>query len=326
MELMHSDHNRIELQYVADLNIWDLISGMSHEYKSNNWQLSIPQEAWSAMPIVKGHYLYEPGTEWGGRVEGVKSLADEIILTGPTWRGLLSRKIISPPVGQAYKVIDSMDANAAIAALVDSSLGDLVKVKQEISGATVSGQFRYANLLGGIQSMLTQHGLRLSVEYIDRTVWLSALKIQDLSDENELSQDYSVDIESEDNESEAYNHVIALGQGELTSRQVVHRYRHPDGSVTSDPLPSGIEDKQMVLDFPNAESAEELIKSADEKLIESSPVSHVGLRISEDLDLNLGDLVGGRDYVTGLAIVQPVTQIIRRVDATGDKVEYKIGE
>lgn len=326
MELIHADHNRTEVQSIVEVKIWDLVSGLSHEYKANNWQLSVPKEVWTQIPIVKGNYLYEPGTEWGGRVEGVKSQTEEIILTGPTWRGLLSRKVISPPAGQAYKVITSMDANAAIAELISNSFGELVKVKSEIAGVNVSGQFRYANLLGAIHTMLNQYGLRLSVEYFDRTVWLSAEPIQDLSDESELSQDYSVDIDAEENEAEAYNHVIALGQGELVSREVIELYRNESGTITSTPLPAGIEDKQVVLDFPNAESTEELIKSATEKLIAHTPIKKIGLRISEDLELNLGDLVGGRDYVTGLAIVQPVTQIIRRVDASGDKVEYKIGE
>ena len=325
MELIHADHNRTEIQSVQVFAVWDLVSGLAHEYAANNWQLNVNEEIWNALPILKGHFLFEPGTEWGGRVEGVNKVGTEIQLSGPTWRGLLSRKIISPPSGQAYRTITAQDANTAIAALVATSLGDLVKVKSELAGVNVSGQFRYANLLGGIHSMLNQYGLRLAVEYIDRTVWLSAVQIQDLSNENELSQDYSVDISAEDNEAEAYNHVIALGSGELAARQVIHLYRHPDGSISSTPLPEGIEDKQIVLDYPNAESTEELIKSATEKLIECAPIKKIELEITENLALNLGDLVGGKDYVTGLAIVQPVTQIIRRVDSTGDKVEYKVG-
>ena len=171
MELIHADHNRTEVQSIVEVKIWDLVSGLSHEYKANNWQLSVPKEVWTQIPIVKGNYLYEPGTEWGGRVEGVKSQTEEIILTGPTWRGLLSRKVISPPAGQAYKVITSMDANAAIAELISNSFGELVKVKSEIAGVNVSGQFRYANLLGAIHTMLNQYGLRLSVEYFYSPHW-----------------------------------------------------------------------------------------------------------------------------------------------------------
>lgn len=325
MELIHADHNRTEIQSIQVFAVWDLVSGLAHEYAANNWQLNVNEEVWNALPTLKGHFLYEPETEWGGRVEGVNKVGTEIQLSGPTWRGLLSRKIISPPSGQAYRTITAQDANTAIATLIGTSLGDLVKVKSELAGVNVSGQFRYANLLGGIHSMLNQYGLRLAVEYIDRTVWLSAVPIQDLSSENELSQDYSVDISAEDNESEAYNHVIALGPGELAARQVIHLYRDDAGTISTTPLPEGIEDKQIVLDCPNAESTEELIKSATEKLIECTPIKKIELEITENLALNLGDLVGGKDYVTGLAIVQPVTQIIRRVDSTGDKVEYKVG-
>ena len=326
MELIHADHNLIETQVVIDFTLWDLVSGLSSEYAANDWQLSMYEEVWNAQPIRKGHYLYEPGTEWGGRVEGIKKQGIEVVLTGPTWRGLLSRKVISPPSGSAYKTITATDANTALAQLVGVSFGELVKVKAVAAGVNVSGQFRYANLLGGIHSMLDQYGLRLVVEFTDRVVWLSAATVQDLSDENELSQDYSVDVEAEDSETEAYNHVIALGSGELTSRDVVELYRDEAGTISTTPLPAGVEDKQLVLDYPNAESTEELTKAATEKLIETAPVQQVSLILPDSLALNLGDLVGGKDYVTGLSIVKPVTQIIRRIDSTGEKVEYKVGE
>jgi hypothetical protein len=326
MELIQTDHNLIEKQSILNFNAWDLVSGLSSEYEANDFQLSMPETVWNEMPVIKGHYLYEPGTEWGGRVEGIAHINGEIQLKGATWRGLLARKIVSPPALSAYKVITSIDANTAISTLVGTSFGELIKVKSESAGVNVSGQFRYTNLLSAIHTMLDQYGLRLKVEFDGKTVWLSAEAVTDLSDESELSQDYSAPVESSQDESQAYNHVIALGSGELVDREVIELYRDDAGTISTTPLPEGIEDKQIVLDFPNAESTEELTKAATDKLIETAPVSEVSIDLSEAQGLNLGDLVGGRDRITNLQIVKPITQIIRRVDSSGESIEYKVGE
>ncbi len=325
MELIHADHNLIEKQSLTDFYQWDLVAGLSNEYEDNDFELSIPVKIWDECKIEKGHFLYEPGAEWGGRVELIHHVDNMIKLGGPTWRGLLARKIIKPLPGQAYKVINQVDANIAIGSLIGESFGELIKSTTDLAGVNVSGQFRYTNLLKAIHTMLAQYGLRLNVEFNGR-VFLSAQPIQDLSDEEELSQDYAAPIESKQDESQAYNHVIALGQGEMTARQVLEFYRDKSGNISTTPLPAGFDDKQIVLDFPNAESIEELEQSAREKLIETAPIQEISIDLSESQGLQLGDLVGGRDRVTGLTIVRPVSQIIRRVDGTGESIEYKVGD
>lgn len=325
MELIHADANLIEQQSLLDFKLWDVVSGLSSEYESNDFELTVPETVWLNHPIVKGDFIYEPGTEWGGRVEGIRHVESDVQLTGPTWRGLLARKIISPPSGQAYRTITSADANTAINTLVGLSLGDLFEVESDPAGVNVSGQFRYTNLLSGLHTMLDQYGLRLKVAFANKKVVLSAEAIQDLSDDTELSQDYAAQIESEQSDAEAYNHVIALGSGELTDREVIERYRDDDGVISDTPLPTGLDDKQTVLDFPNAESTEELEKSAIERLISYMPTKNIQIVLTQAQGLNLGDLVGGRDRVTGLNVVAPVTQMIRRVGAEGETIEYKVG-
>ena len=97
MELIHADANLIEQQSLLDFKLWDVVSGLSSEYESNDFELTVPETVWLNHPIVKGDFIYEPGTEWGGRVEGIRHVESDVQLTGPTWRGLLARKIISPP-------------------------------------------------------------------------------------------------------------------------------------------------------------------------------------------------------------------------------------
>ena len=326
MELIHAKANIEEIQSLTEFDQYEAVSGFGFKYADNDFELQVEEAVWEKYPMIKGHYLYEVGTEWGGMVEDVNHVGTTVKVGGPTWRGMLARKIISPPAGQAYKAITAMEANQAIAALVGSSLGPLFAVSTADSGMTVSGSFRYTNLLAAIHSMLQQYGARLEIIFDGTQVVLSAVSSVDYTD-TELSQEYEAPLESSVAYGEAYNHVIALGRGELTEREVVELWRLDDGTITTTTQPAGANDKQFVLDYPNAESLEELTSSATDKLIESSPVESIGINLDEiEIDFKLGDVVGGRDKVTGLTISKPITQKILKIDKNGRKINYKAGE
>lgn len=326
MELIHAKANIEEIQSLTEFDQYEAVSGFGFKYADNDFELQVEEAVWEKYPMIKGHYLYEVGTEWGGMVEDVNHVGTTVKVGGPTWRGMLARKIISPPAGQAYKAITAMEANQAIAALVGTSLGPLFAVSTADSGMTVSGSFRYTNLLAAIHSMLQQYGARLEIIFDGTQVVLSAVSSVDYTD-TELSQEYEAPLESSVAYGEAYNHVIALGRGELTEREVVELWRLDDGTITTTTQPAGANDKQFVLDYPNAESLEELTSSATDKLIESSPVESIGINLDEiEIDFKLGDVVGGRDKVTGLTISKPITQKILKIDKNGRKINYKAGE
>lgn len=326
MELIHAKANIEEIQSLTEFDQYEAVSGLGFKYADNDFELQVEEAVWEKYPMIKGHYLYEVGTEWGGMVEDVNHVGTTVKVGGPTWRGMLARKIISPPAGQAYKAITAMEANQAIAALVGTSLGPLFAVSTADSGMTVSGSFRYTNLLAAIHSMLQQYGARLEIIFDGTQVVLSAVSSVDYTD-TELSQEYEAPLESSVAYGEAYNHVIALGRGELTEREVVELWRLDDGTITTTTQPAGANDKQFVLDYPNAESLEELTSSATDKLIESSPVESIGINLDEiEIDFKLGDVVGGRDKVTGLTISKPITQKILKIDKNGRKTNYKAGE
>lgn len=326
MGLIHADENLIELKMLTEFDAYEAISGLGYKYADNDFELQIPESVWLTQPIDDGHYLYQLGSEWGGPVENLEHVGTTVKCSGPTWRGMLARKIISPPSGQAYKTITAMEANLAIASLIGTSFGSLFTVSTANSGITVSGSFRYANMLGAIHSMLQQYGARLEIVFDGTNVVLSAQTATDYTDV-ELSQDYEAPLESSIARGEAYNHVIALGRGELTAREVVELWRLDNGNVTNTPQPNDATDKQFILDYPNAESLEELTNNATAKLLENSPVEAIKINLEEiDTDLKLGDVVGSADYVTGLKISKPITQKIFKVDNKGKTINYKAGE
>lgn len=326
MELIHADSDLVELQLLTEFDVYEAVSGLGYKYADNDFELQIPESIWTTEPIENGHRLYQLDNEWGGRVENIEHAGTTVKCSGPTWRGMIARKIITPPAGQAYKTITAMEANQAIAALLGTSFGNLFTVSTANSGITVSGSFRYANMLGALHSMLQQYGARLDIVFNGTQVELSAQSSVDYMDV-ELSQDYEAPLESSVAYGEAYNHVIALGRGELTAREVVELWRLDDGTVTSTPQANDETDKQFVLDYPNAESVEELINNATAKLLENNPVESIKINLDEiDTDLKLGDVVGGADYVTGLRISKPITQKIFKADNKGKTINYKAGE
>ncbi len=326
MELIHADSSLVEIQMLTEFDQYEAISGLGYKYADNDFELQVPESVWLIHPIEKDHYLYQIGTEWGGRVENIEHIGTTVKCSGPTWRGMLARKIISPPAAQAYQTITAREANLAVSTLIGTSFGSLFTVSGAASGLTVSGSFRYANLLGAIHSMLQQYGARLEIIFDGTNVVLSAQSSVDYTDV-ELSQDYEAPLESSVAHGEAYNHIIALGRGELVDREVVELWRLDNGNVTTTPQPNDAADKQFVLDYPNAESIEELTNNATAKLLENSPVEAIAVNLAEiDTDLKLGDVVGGADYVTGLKISKPITQKIFKVDNKGKTINYKAGE
>lgn len=326
MEIIHADENLDEIQMLTEFDQYEAVSGLGFKYADNDFELQVKEAVWSKYPMVKGNYLYEVGTEWGGMLEDVNHVGTTVKVGGPTWRGMLARKILSPPSGQAYRTITTMEANQAIAALIGTSFGTLITVSTANSGITVSGSFRYTNLLAAIHSMLQQYGARLEIVFDGTQVVLSAVSSIDYT-ETELSQDYNAPLESSVAHGKAYNHVFALGRGELVDREVVELWRLDNGTITSTPQPIGPKDKQFVLDYPNAESLEELTNNATAKLIENAPEESIAINLDEiETDFRLGDVVGGKDKVTGLKISKPITQKILKIDRSGRKINYKAGE
>ena len=326
MEIIHADDLVNELRIIDNYTQWDVTSSYEDNPDEQDFELSITEDVWLENPILRGHYIYETKTEYGGRVLGVNHVGKVIKVVGRTWRGMLIDKIVQPPGGSAYKTISSVEANTAIADLLGTSFGPLVVASAAASGITVSGEFRYQTLLYCLHRMLNDADARLKIEFENGVVTLSAVAITDLSADDEFSQDFSANIRSSMDNSKAYNHVIALGSGELTARTVVELYRQADGTINSTPLTADMNDRQIVLDYPNAESTDELTKKATDLLNEDYwPVESVEADVPEDQSLNLGDIVGGRDYITGLAISAQVIQIIRTVNRDGVSVQYKVG-
>ncbi len=334
MELIHADAARSEIAVVRDMLSFDAEISTKPDAREaeNSWQLRLGADSWQQRPITKGHALYIDGSEWGGLVEKIAhSTKDGVVsLSGCTWRGMMGRKVICPSEGKAYLRFDQVPLFKALGSIVLPQLGELFHISQTQADVLVTAAFRFEPMLRGLQRVLTTAGLGMDVRYNSslRGVEISTRRLLDHSDSVDLSQDYGMDMVTASGSLAGYNHLIALGRGELTERTVIHLYRLQDGSITTKrPAWSGtLAERSLLYDYPNAETPEELLKAATGKLQEHEAMDSLELD-ARDLDLpaQLGDIVGARDRVTGMAGKAPITGMILKMNDAGITIEKRVG-
>ena len=333
MDIIHATDTLEELGFVDDVKLYDaeISQETDAEIESNSFALTIPESTWESRPILHGHHVYVPGTEFGGMVEKVQHStgAKTVTISGLTWRGALYRKVIVPPAGQTHFVVTDQEANAAISDIIGSTMGVNYRVATNSSGVTVNWQFRYTNTLVGIHRMLAEAGgaLRVNFSQALKRVDLSAAPVVDYSDLIDLSQDYGVNMVTTMGGFDRFNHIIALGAGELLDRDIVHVYRLSSGGITTTP-PAWVgteSDLVTTYDFTNPENIADLTKGAEKRLQELVPLNQIEIDPQvEGLALNMGDIVGARDRLTGMSGKAVVVGKILSISESGIKQETRV--
>lgn len=302
---------------------------------ANDFELTVPLGEYEKNKTLYGidYLVFIPNTEYGGAIKGIKvdTAAGTVIFTGDTWRGMLTKKIIEPPFGQDYRIV-SGEANAIIGGVLGSLFGGFMQANPSSSGIVITSyQFaRYCTFLEGLTSMLNTINSRLNIcTYYDSYgkvyVQISAVPVVDLSDSIEASQDTLVDFKISKS-ARTINHLICLGQGELKNRVVINLYLQADGSIGSNIYYTGIQERVAVYNYGNAESTDELTSSGIKKLQEFNIGETQELVVNDDIKAALGDIVGGRDRITGTYIKTKVTKKILIVKNGCASIEYKVGD
>lgn len=299
--------------------------------EDNDYEIKIRRDSWRE-EYTFGNVLYIPGTEYGGIIGEINTdtSLDTISILGRTWRGKLDKKIIVPPAGQDYATA-SGELNQILRDLIAGQFGDYFVVSQNDTGINIAGyQFeRYCTLLAGITKMLKSVEHKLHIEYVQQErgqpgyVEVSAVPIVDYSDEIELSQDSQLNFSFKNNRN-GVNHLICLGKGELQDRQVVDLYVQEDGSIGATQYYTGIQEVAEVYEDTSSESAE-LQEKGTEKLRELMNSTTFSMDVETlGIDVEIGDIIGGRDYLTGLYAKKPIKGKIYKVTGGKESLEYEI--
>ena len=166
---------------------------------------------------------------------------------------------------------------------------------------------------------------------------MAAVPIRDYSDEIEYSQDGTLGFLSFkfENFTGGINHLICLGKGELKDRLVVHLYVQEDGSIGPNQYYFGKDERESTFEYSNTDSVEELIKNGTERLKELMSYKSMDIDLyNESLaglkgiydDISIGDIVGGRDFDTGIYLSKQITRKIVQVKNGRESIEYKVGD
>ena len=299
--------------------------------KENDFEIKIRRDEWDDKYQFK-NVFYIKNTEYGGIIGEVNTdtTLDTVSMLGYTWRGILDKKIIIPPTGEDYATVTG-ELNEILNGLITDQFNDYFIVSNENTGISVNNfQFdRYCTLLSGITKMLKSVNYKLHIEYIQQEqgqpgyVELSAVPIEDYSQRIELSQDSRLNFTFK-NKRNGVNHLICLGKGELQNRQVINLYVQEDGSIGATRYYVGIDEIVETYENTSSDSAE-LKEKGIEKLQELMNSTTFLMDVeSLGIDVEIGDIIGGRDYLTGLYAKKPIKSKIYKVSNGTESLEYEL--
>lgn len=325
-QLILADQNLKDIDPVMDAEI-DIAIGSDE----NDYEIKVRRDQWRE-EYTFGNVFYIKDTEYGGIIGEVdtSTAEDTISLLGRTWRGMLDKKIIRPPAGQDYKKV-SGELNTVLGELITEQFDDYFVVSQDGTGVSLTNyQFdRYCTLLSGINKMLKSVGYRLKIRYVQQErgqpgyVELSAVPIVDYSEQIELSQDSQLNFTFK-NCRNGVNHLICLGKGELQDRQVIDLYVQEDGSIGTEQYYTGVREIAATYEDTSSET-DELEEKGREKLLELMNSTSFSMDVETlNMDVEIGDIIGGRDYLTGLYAKKPIVKKIYRVEGGKASLEYGI--
>lgn len=318
MDLIYTDENRID-KGALTAYAFDLSFGADE----NDFEMTLGA---NEPALSDGSIAYIENTEYGGVVDGIKTSTNNNTVTykGRTWHGLLNSKIIEPDAGEPYLIV-SGDANELLLMLVDRlGLSGLFVAAEELSGINISKyQFkRYCKGYDGIRDMLEDNGAKLNIAWKNRAVQLSAVPVVDYTDSPADSDTASLSVEKY---SKKVNHLICLGKGNLTEREVIHLYADQFGNIGDEQYYFGLD--EITAPYENANS-EDLRRDGIShfKSLRNNDKAEFSLKEANAIPYDIGDIVGASEIRTGITVTAVVTQKIIKIKNGVISTEYKTGE
>lgn len=325
LEYIYTDSDWNELGYLthfdADVEIGE------YDVSKNDFELTLSLEDRDPLYTI-GSLFYKEDTEIGGVIQRLKINTSDntITMIGPTFRGSLEKEYVQPPSGSTYLSLND-EANTCINTLIGDRFDGLFVVDNiGASNINVRYDVRDINLLQALEKALGASNARLCIRHkIDGKVHLWAEKINDLSDTLQYDNDYQIGMIVK-TESKPYNHIFALGKGELLDRLRVNLYLQIDGSWSeSNQIYTGLDRKTYKYEDVNVDDRAELIKNATEKVVESNESDTLEISFDAD-DAELFDIVGAKENITGISFKESITQKIIKISDGDVSISYKVGD
>lgn len=293
-------------------------------HAANDFQITIKREEYEYMP--EKARLYIPGTELGGLFRQLYTDTEHNTISpgGITWRGMMQKKIIQPASGQDYAT-DSGELNAIIKSRVEAAFPGLFAGVSDSTGVTVNWQYaRYCTMEEGLKDLLQSVGYRLDLSYsqADAQVIAKAVPIIDYSSSIEFSSDMRVNYQMQQ-QGDGVNHLICLGKGELRNRVVRHLYIDGNGNIGTTQYYFGVDEVAEVYDSGGSE-VNDLVKNGKERLKSVANKDVFNIKVDPEVEIAIGDIVGGRDYLSGMTMAAPVYSKIVKFNSGMAAIDYTL--
>lgn len=317
---------------VADANGAELRSLLFTEYDfevgddDNTFLVTCLRSEWET--IYDGSRIYIPNTEYGGLFKRLKTNTKNgtISAGGYTWRGMLQNKVLCPETGDDYAT-DSGELNAIIGSRVSAAFPGLFVGSNESTGIEVDYQYnRYVTLYDGLKAMLKSVGYKMRISYDMETgkVIVEAVPIVDYSSQIEYSSDMNANYYMT-KEGTGVNHLVCLGNGELRDRVVVDLFVDENGNISETQTFFGADEIAQVYDYAGA-AREDLIQSGTDQLKQLRNQNSFRIDLETVTDVEIGDIVGGRDYTSGMRMTAPITTKVVTWRNGFETTEYKLSD
>lgn len=317
---------------VADANGAELRSLLFTEYDfevgddDNTFLVTCLRSEWQT--ITDGSRIYIPNTEYGGLFKRLKTNTKNgtISAGGYTWRGMLQNKVLCPEAGDDYAT-DSGELNAIIGRRVSAAFPGLFVGSNESTGIEVDYQYnRYVTLYNGLKAMLKSVGYKMRISYDMETgkVIVEAVPIVDYSSQIEYSSDMNANYYMT-KEGTGVNHLVCLGNGELRDRVVVDLFVDENGNISETQTFFGADEIAQVYDYAGA-ARDDLIQSGTDQLKNLRNQNSFRIDLETVTDVEIGDIVGGRDYTSGMRMTAPITTKVVTWRNGFETTEYKLSD
>lgn len=314
-----------ELGYIGKDTEIDLDLG-----DTNDFEMRMNQDIWSKDRYWYGNRIFIPQTEYGGIIDDLEVITAtrEIVLRGLTWRGLLGKKVVEPPEGEDHLTVRG-DLNDILRELIGDRFDGLFSVPDVKTGVTVTGWQvdRYVTLYSAVTKLLDAKGYRLQISYVEPEgleygyVTIQAVPVTDYSEDLEYSREGKVNFEIRDYRG-GINHLVCVGEGQNEERAVLHLYVQEDGAIGKAQYYSGLGERAAVYEYSSAD-LEKLEKYGTKKLKDLQNYKSIDVTV-DDVDLEIGDIVGGYEEITGTRLQKPVARKIINMKQGKITIDYEV--
>lgn len=273
----------------------------------------------------KDGYAYIDGTEYGGTIDQIESdtSSKELSGKGRSWHGILAGKRLVPSSGSSHVTVSGQISSVLQQIIEMLDLDNLFEAPAaESDSVSVSNyQFeRFVDAYTGLKALCTAYSLKLTMRCVGGKVLLGAKVVVDYGSKVDSDLlDFGLTVISR-----CTNHLICGGTGENENRAIVHFYADNEGNVSHTQSLFGIDEIEGFYDYSNADE-EKLEEDGKKKLEELQTTGEVEVSVHDDIDINIGDIVTGRDNNTGMVVSAPITKKIVKVSKGVASFSYEAG-